>query len=152
VTFALVVIIFGVSVYLARPVLDSFLFAVALAVGLIPELLPAIVSVNLAIGAERMARRRVIVKQLASIENFGSMNALCSDKTGALTEGVVRLHAALDAHGKENAPTIRTSPAPALSNTGIHSSETERTAASATRGNPARRISSSAESAQLEPS
>ncbi len=102
VTFALVVIIFGVSVYLARPVLDSFLFAVALAVGLIPELLPAIVSVNLAIGAERMARRRVIVKQLASIENFGSMNVLCSDKTGTLTEGVVRLHAALDAQGKES--------------------------------------------------
>lgn len=102
VTFALVVIIFGVSVYLARPVLDSFLFAVALAVGLIPELLPAIVSINLAIGAERMARRRVIVKQLASIENFGSMNVLCSDKTGTLTEGVVRLHAALDAQGEES--------------------------------------------------
>jgi Mg2+-importing ATPase len=102
VTFALVVIIFGVSVYLARPVLDSFLFAVALAVGLIPELLPAIVSINLAIGAERMARRRVIVKQLASIENFGSMNVLCSDKTGTLTEGVVKLHAALDAQGNES--------------------------------------------------
>jgi Mg2+-importing ATPase len=102
VTFALVVIIFGVSVYLARPVLDSFLFAVALAVGLIPELLPAIVSINLAIGAERMARRRVIVKQLASIENFGSMNVLCSDKTGTLTEGVVKLQAALDAQGKES--------------------------------------------------
>jgi Mg2+-importing ATPase len=102
VTFALVVIIFGVSVYLARPVLDSFLFAVALAVGLIPELLPAIVSINLAIGAERMARRRVIVKQLASIENFGSMNVLCSDKTGTLTEGVVRLQAALDAQGEES--------------------------------------------------
>jgi len=102
VTFALVVIIFGVSVYLARPVLDSFLFAVAMAVGLIPELLPAIVSINLAIGAERMARRRVIVKQLASIENFGSMNVLCSDKTGTLTEGVVKLQAALDAQGKES--------------------------------------------------
>jgi len=102
VTFALVVIIFGVSVYMARPVLDSFLFAVALAVGLIPELLPAIVSINLAIGAERMARRRVIVKQLASIENFGSMNVLCSDKTGTLTEGVVKLQAALDAQGKES--------------------------------------------------
>jgi Mg2+-importing ATPase len=63
---------------------------------------PAIVSINLAIGAERMARRRVIVKQLASIENFGSMNVLCSDKTGTLTEGVVRLHAALDAQGKES--------------------------------------------------
>lgn len=102
VTFALVVAIFGISVYLARPVLDSFLFAVALAVGLIPELLPAIISINLAVGAERMARQRVIVKQLASIENFGSMNVLCSDKTGTLTEGVVRLHAALNAQGQES--------------------------------------------------
>jgi Mg2+-importing ATPase len=102
VTLVLVIILFGVSVYLARPVMDSFLFALALAVGLIPELLPAIISINLAIGAERMARHKVIVKQLASIENFGSMNVLCSDKTGTLTEGVVRLHSALDAWGNDS--------------------------------------------------
>ncbi|HWP42396.1 MAG TPA: magnesium-translocating P-type ATPase [Blastocatellia bacterium] len=98
VTFALVLIIFGVSVFIARPVLDSFLFALALAVGLIPELLPAVISINLSLGAVRMARRKVIVKQLASIENFGSMNILCSDKTGTLTEGRVRLDKALDAY------------------------------------------------------
>ncbi len=99
VTLLLVVAIFAVNVYLARPVLDSFLFSLALAVGLTPQLLPAIISVNLAHGAKRMAARKVIVKRLASIENFGSMNILCSDKTGTLTEGVVRVHSAVDVGG-----------------------------------------------------
>lgn len=98
-TLVLVIIIFGLNVYLQRPVLDSFLFALALAVGLTPELLPAIISVNLASGARRMAARRVIVKRLVSIENFGSMDVLCSDKTGTLTEGTVRLEGALDVEG-----------------------------------------------------
>jgi len=84
VTLLLVIIIFAVNVYLARPVLDSFLFSLALAVGLTPQLLPAIISVNLAHGAKQMALKKVIVKRLASIENFGSMNVLCSDKTGTL--------------------------------------------------------------------
>lgn len=100
VTLVLVVIVFGISVYLARPIIGSFLFALALAVGLIPELLPAIIGINLAVGATRMARERVIVKQLASIENFGSMNILCADKTGTLTEGDVQLKATLDARGE----------------------------------------------------
>jgi len=100
VTLILVILIFGLNVYLHRPVLDSFLFALALAVGLTPELLPAIISVNLASGARRMAARKVIVKRLVSIENFGSMDVLCSDKTGTLTEGSVRLDAALDAAGQ----------------------------------------------------
>ena len=99
VTLLLVIAIFAINVYLARPVLDSFLFSLALAVGLTPQLLPAIISINLAHGAKCMARQRVIVKRLASIENFGSMNVLCSDKTGTLTEGIVRLHAALDVEG-----------------------------------------------------
>ncbi|MDH5703634.1 MAG: magnesium-translocating P-type ATPase [Aigarchaeota archaeon] len=102
VTLVLVVAIFAINVYLARPVLDSFLFSLALAVGLTPQLLPAIISVNLSHGARRMATQKVIVKRLASIENFGSMNVLCSDKTGTLTEGVVRLHSALDVEGNEN--------------------------------------------------
>lgn len=102
ITFVMVVAIFGFSIVMARPLLDSFLFALALAVGMIPELLPAIISINLAVGAERMARQKVIVKQLASIENFGQMDVLCSDKTGTLTEGVVKLHAALDADGRES--------------------------------------------------
>jgi P-type Mg2+ transporter len=87
---------------LERLVLDSFLFSLALAVGLTPQLLPAIISVNLAHGAKDMARDKVIVKRLASIENFGSMNVLCSDKTGTLTEGVVRLRSALNVDGEPN--------------------------------------------------
>jgi Mg2+-importing ATPase len=98
-TLLLVITIFAINVYLARPVLDSFLFSLALAVGLTPQLLPVIVSINLAHGAKRMARQKVIVKRLPSIENFGSMNVLCFDKTGTLTEGAARLHAALDTDG-----------------------------------------------------
>ena len=99
VTLVLVVAIFAINVYLARPVLDSFLFSLALAVGLTPQLLPAIISINLAHGAKRMAREKVIVKRLASIENFGSMNVICADKTGTLTEGIVHLQSALDVAG-----------------------------------------------------
>ncbi len=102
VTLVLVIAIFAINVYLARPVLDSFLFSLALAVGLTPQLLPAIISINLAHGAKRMALERVIVKRLASIENFGSMNVLCSDKTGTLTEGIVHLQSALDVEGNSS--------------------------------------------------
>jgi P-type Mg2+ transporter len=102
VTLILVVIIFGINVFLHRPVLDSFLFSLALAVGLTPQLLPAIISINLAHGAKKMALKKVIVKRLASIENFGSMNIICSDKTGTLTEGVVQIESALDVNGKPN--------------------------------------------------
>ena len=100
VTLLLVIGIFAFNVYLARPVLDSLLFALALAVGLTPQLLPAIISVNLAHGAKRMAAQKVIVKRLAAIENFGSMTVLCSDKTGTLTEGQVKLESALGVSGQ----------------------------------------------------
>jgi len=99
ITLVLVVAIFAINVYLVRPVLDSFLFSLALAVGLTPQLLPAIISINLSHGAKRMAEKKVIVKRLASIENFGSMNVLCSDKTGTLTEGIVHIQAACDVNG-----------------------------------------------------
>jgi Mg2+-importing ATPase len=102
VTLMLVMAIFAINVYLARPVLESFLFSMALAVGLTPQLLPAIISINLAHGAKKMAQAKVIVKRLASIENFGSMNVLCSDKTGTLTEGLVKVHSVLDWEGREN--------------------------------------------------
>ena len=102
VTLILVVLIFAANVYLQRPMLDSFLFSLALAVGLTPQLLPAIVSINLAHGAKQMAKKQVIVKRLPAIENFGSMNVLCSDKTGTLTEGRVRIRSALDVDGKES--------------------------------------------------
>ena len=102
VTIFLVVIIFAINVYLKRPVLESFLFSLALAVGLTPQLLPAIISINLAHGAKKMANKKVIVKRLASIENFGSMNIICSDKTGTLTEGTVQVESALDVNGEVN--------------------------------------------------
>ncbi|GKS60187.1 hypothetical protein YTPLAS18_37140 [Nitrospira sp.] len=102
VTMGLVGAIFVINVFFKRPVLDSFLFSMALAVGLTPQLLPAIISINLAHGAKRMAQRKVIVKRLAAIENFGSMTVFCSDKTGTLTEGRVHLKAALDVDGCES--------------------------------------------------
>jgi Mg2+-importing ATPase len=102
VTLVLVVATFAINVYFTRPVLESLLFSLALAVGLTPQLLPAIISINLAHGAKRMAQQKVIVKRLASIENFGSMNVLCSDKTGTLTEGVIRIHSVLDVNGDES--------------------------------------------------
>jgi Mg2+-importing ATPase len=99
VTLVLLLVIFAINLYLHRPFIESVLFSLALAVGLTPQLLPAIISVNLSQGARRMAQARVIVKRLASIENLGSMNILCSDKTGTLTEGIVRLQSALNLEG-----------------------------------------------------
>ena len=90
-----------------KPPLDSLLFALALAVGLTPELLPAIISITLSHGAQRMAKRGVIVRRLNAIENFGSMDVLCTDKTGTLTEGVVVLDSALDAQGQPSAAVLR---------------------------------------------
>ena len=99
VTLVLVMAIFAINLHLHRPILESVLFSLALAVGLTPQLLPAIISINLARGAKRMAEARVIVKKLDSIENFGSMNVICADKTGTLTEGIVHLQSALDVAG-----------------------------------------------------
>jgi Mg2+-importing ATPase len=96
---ALVLVVFAINVILKKPAIDSLLFAVALAVGLAPELLPAIISITLSRGAQDMAKRGVIVRRLASIENFGSMDTLCTDKTGTLTLGVVSLDGALDPQG-----------------------------------------------------
>ncbi|MGB9475521.1 MAG: magnesium-translocating P-type ATPase [Candidatus Udaeobacter sp.] len=101
ITLLLVLAIFAFNVFLHKPVFDSFLFALALAVGLTPQLLPAIITINLSHGARRMAQQKVIVKRLAAIENFGSMNVLCSDKTGTITEGIIDVHAAVDARGAE---------------------------------------------------
>jgi len=102
ITLLMVFIIFAVNVFLHKPVLDSFLFSLALAVGLTPQLLPAIISVNLSTGARRMAKLQVIVKRLSSIENFGSMNILCSDKTGTITEGKVNLKDTLNVNGEHS--------------------------------------------------
>ena len=87
VMLVMVVVVLAVNIVRDKPPLDSLLFALALAVGLTPELLPAIISITLSHGAQRMAKRGVIVRRLNAIENFGSMDVLCTDKTGTLTEG-----------------------------------------------------------------
>ncbi|MCQ6958709.1 magnesium-translocating P-type ATPase [Mucilaginibacter aquariorum] len=106
-TLLLVIIIFALNVWLHKPVLDSFLFSLALAVGLTPQLLPAIISVNLAAGARKMAGMQVIVKRLSAIENFGSMNILCTDKTGTITVGKVVVKDALDCEGNVSPSVLR---------------------------------------------
>ena len=85
----MVVAVLAINIFVAKPPIDSLLFALALAVGLTPEMLPAIVSITLSRGARRMARLGVIVRRLNAIENLGSMDVLCTDKTGTLTAGVV---------------------------------------------------------------
>jgi len=96
-TLVLVVLVLASRIILGQPVLDSLLFSVALAVGLTPELLPMITTVTLSRGALRMAKRKVIVKRLASIHDLGAMSILCTDKTGTLTSSTVTLTASLDA-------------------------------------------------------
>lgn len=101
-TFVLVLVIVFAHLLAHRPVQETFMFAVALAVGLTPELLPMVVSVTLSRGALRMAARKVIVKRLASIQNMGSMDVLCTDKTGTLTEAAIRLERHVDAQGRDS--------------------------------------------------
>ena len=101
----LVVAIFIINVLLARPLIDSALFSLALAVGLTPQLLPAIVTISLSEGARRMSERRVIVKRLDTIEDFGAMTILATDKTGTMTVGTVALDGALDVDGQPS-PTV----------------------------------------------
>jgi len=98
-TIALVLVVLVTHVLFGRPVLESLMFSVALAVGLTPELLPMITTVTLSRGALRMAARKVIVKRLASIHDLGAMTVLCTDKTGTLTSAEITLAQSLDAEG-----------------------------------------------------
>ncbi len=99
VTVVLTVCIFVINAGLRRPLLDSALFALAIAVGLTPQLLPAIVTISLSTGARHLARKSVIVKRLVSIEDLGNMEVLFTDKTGTLTEGEITFSGALDPAG-----------------------------------------------------
>jgi Mg2+-importing ATPase len=99
VIIVLTVIIFGVNTLLGHPVLDSLLFALAIAVGLTPELLPIIVTISLSHGAGMLAKKHVISKQLIAIENLGNMDILCTDKTGTLTEGSIKVVEAVNMYG-----------------------------------------------------
>ncbi len=102
VTLVFSFIITSLNVYLGKPLIDSFLFGLSFALGMTPELLPAIVTITLAAGAKRMADKNVIVKNLGAIQNFGSIDVFCADKTGTLTEGVVKVHATVNINGGQN--------------------------------------------------
>lgn len=104
---ALILVVFGMNIISVKPPLDSLLFAIALAVGISPELLPAIITINLSKGAREMAKAGVIVRRLNSIENLGSMDVLCTDKTGTLTEGLVHLDGAFGVEGQASDEVFR---------------------------------------------
>lgn len=117
----LVLFVFLISVFLKRDLMESLLFAIALAVGLTPEFLPMITTVTLAKGAVRMARQKVIVKNLAAIQNFGSIDILCSDKTGTLTTGKMILSKFLDLNTNPSQKTLLFAYLNSLLQTGIKS-------------------------------
>lgn len=98
--------ILSVNILFQHPTIEAFMFAMALAVGLSPEMLPAILTITLAHGAQKMAKEGVIVKRLNVIENLGSMDVLCTDKTGTLTKGVVKLDNAMDSTGTPSASVL----------------------------------------------
>lgn len=102
VTLIIALLITALNVYLGKPFTDSFLFGLSIALGMTPELLPAIVTITLSAGARRMAQKKVIVKKLSAIQNFGSIDVFCADKTGTLTEGVVRVESLVDFQGIES--------------------------------------------------
>ena len=107
ITLGMVLAVLAINIFLHKPAVESLLFALALAVGLTPELLPAIVSITLSHGARRMAGLGVIVRRLEAIENLGSMDVLCTDKTGTLTRGEIALEAALDTQGQPSQAVLR---------------------------------------------
>lgn len=100
-TIFMVLFVLVVNLSFHRPLLESLMFAVALAVGLAPELLPMIVTVTLARSALQLSKRRVIVKRLSAIHDLGAMDMLCTDKTGTLTEASIKLVRTIDGHGAE---------------------------------------------------
>ena len=102
ITLVLAVFILIVNLLNHKSVIESALFALALAVGMAPELLPAIATIAMSAGAKRMLAKKVIVKKLSSIQNLGEVNLLCTDKTGTITEGAINVHGVVDSTGKEN--------------------------------------------------
>ncbi len=102
----LCIFIFGINWALGHALLESLLFALAIAVGLTPELLPVIVTISLAHGAGKLAKKKVIAKQLIAIENLGNMDVLCTDKTGTLTEGNITLVDYKNLHDEQDATVL----------------------------------------------
>ena len=115
----LVVVVFTAHALQGRAAVETLLFAIALAVGLSPELLPAILSVNLTRGARMLAHRGVLVRRLNAIENLGSMDILCTDKTGTLTEGVIRVEGAYDSTGAPSSEVLELAARNAALETGL---------------------------------
>ncbi len=105
ITMLLFIFILMVNLLSHKGVIESLLFALALAVGMAPELLPAITTIAMSAGAKKMLQQKVIVRQLSSIQNFGEVNLLCTDKTGTLTEGKIKIREAVDYEGKPS-PTV----------------------------------------------
>ncbi|MFH1207760.1 MAG: magnesium-translocating P-type ATPase [Patescibacteria group bacterium] len=102
VTFVLVVLVFGINAFVHRGIFESFIFALAIAIGLTPELLPMIIALALSHGSMKMSKKNVIVKNLSSIQNLGSMDILCTDKTGTLTENKITLVRHVDWSGHDS--------------------------------------------------
>jgi Mg2+-importing ATPase len=103
---ALTLSIFAINVAFSRPLIEALLFSLAIAIGITPQLLPAIVSVSLSTGSRALARKRVLVKRLVTIEDLGNVEVLFTDKTGTLTEGAITFHEALDPTGAANAAAL----------------------------------------------
>jgi len=120
-TFALVIFVFFVLALFKQDPIQSLLFSVALAVGLTPELLPMILTINLSRGAVEMSKKGVIVKRLASIQNFGNMDVLCTDKTGTLTENKVTLILHINIEGEDDDKVLLYSYLNSLYSTGLRS-------------------------------
>ena len=114
--------VFAINVIMERPAIEALLFYVALAVGITPQLLPAIISITLSRGSRSMAEEGVIVRRLTAIENFGSMDVLCTDKTGTLTEGTIRLDGAFDLDGEASESVFRLAYLNASLQTGMENS------------------------------
>lgn len=102
ITLVLSVFLLAVNIYFKRPLFDSILFSLAIAIGMAPELLPAIMTFAMSAGAKRMLKKKVIVKKLSSIFNFGEVNVLCTDKTGTITEGTVTVKDVVDISNNSN--------------------------------------------------
>jgi Mg2+-importing ATPase len=119
ISIVIALLVLVINVLLNKPVIDSMLFTLALAVGMTPELLPAIITITLSMGAKRMAGKNVIVKKLASIQNLGEMDILCSDKTGTLTEGTVRVFMASGYDGRASIKVLQYAYLNALFETGF---------------------------------
>ncbi|MEM0372467.1 MAG: magnesium-translocating P-type ATPase [archaeon] len=102
VTVIMALFVFAVNALLGKGVFDSFLFAVALAVGITPEMLPIIVTISMSKGALKMAKEKVVIKRLESVEDLGNIDTLCCDKTGTLTEGKITLESYVNADGRKD--------------------------------------------------